>query len=187
MRALRIRLSRRSRLMGAGVAAAAIVAGSAAVIAGAVDGGGGSRPTPAASRDPGSDPRAPNVLRDYQAYWGAYLKAADTADAGSADLAAHATGEELARARTALTARRQAGEVVRGRYEHKSVVAALADTTATVTDCLTPRTAVYNGKDGKLKASDPPHAQSLTIDMRLENGTWKVALVSAGNTTTCGS
>jgi hypothetical protein len=40
-------------------------------------------------------PRAKALLLDYEAYWAAYLRAANRPDPGSAELAAHATGDEL--------------------------------------------------------------------------------------------
>src|SRR5690242_1105469 len=61
-----------------------------------------------------SDPRAIAIRRDYRAYWDALLRASDPADPNNAELLRHVTGDELDRVRTALTARRQSGEIVRG-------------------------------------------------------------------------
>jgi hypothetical protein len=168
------------------VAAAVVVAG-AVWVAFAVT-GGDRRPQanpPASAAPAASDPRARAVVDGYRGYWAALLKASDPVDPNNAELLRHVTGEELGRARTALAARKQAGEVVRGTYEHRETVRSIGGTTATLDDCLAARTAVYAGKTGKLKASDPPHAQPLTVTLQLDGGVWKVSLIKPGLPGSC--
>ncbi|MET7396461.1 hypothetical protein ABZS66_23570 [Dactylosporangium sp. NPDC005572] len=165
-----------------------VVAGLAAVLAlvawavvAADDDERAAAPQPStAPRPAASDPRAPAVVNDYRAYWAALLKASDPADPNHADLLRHVTGAELGRARTVLTARRQSGEVVRGSYEHRETVQSIGDRVATVDDCLSARTAVYEASSGKVKVQDPQQDQPLTVALQLDGGVWKVSEIKPG-------
>lgn len=123
------------------------------------------------------DARAGAVIRDYTSYWTDLLAASNPPDARNAKLAAHATGTELERARTVLTARKLAGETVRGSFRHTAELVSISDAEAVVSDCLVARTGVYRVRDGKLTARDPQRPQPLTVNLRLEAGSWKVALI----------
>jgi hypothetical protein len=179
MKAWWLGLSRRYRLavvLSAGVIAAVV----GLIVSVTVVAPKNHRPAAAPSSTkplPSSDPRAQAVVRDYQAYWNVFLKAADPANPTSSDLAAHATGEELRRAQAALTARQRAGEAVRGRYEHRTGEVFVTNDQATLSDCLTPYTAVYDAAKGKVKSRDPEQAQPLEVMLKLEGGKWKVALI----------
>ena len=165
----------------AGLAGAVVVALAGWGAFALTGGDGAPKATPPASPAPaGSDPRSGAVIDGYRVYWTALLKASDPADPNNAELLRHVTGDELGRARTALAARKKAGEVVRGTYEHRETVRSIGATTATLDDCLAARTAVYAGGTGKLKATDPSQAQPLTVTLQLDGGVWKVSLIKSG-------
>lgn len=123
------------------------------------------------------DPRSAALVTDYEAFWTALLDASDPPDPDNPVLEAHATDEELERARTVLIARRQAGEALRGSYDHDIAVTTIGDEDAELTDCLIAQTALFDLRSGTEKSRDPSLPQSLTVTLRQEAGTWKVALI----------
>ena len=124
------------------------------------------------------DPEQTAVLEDYEAYWTTLLAASDLPAPDSPELAKHATGEELDRARDAVIARKEAGESLRGSYHHDASEITINDDEAELTDCLAPEIAVHDTTTGDLKTRYPSEAQSLVVSLERESNTWKVALIS---------
>lgn len=120
------------------------------------------------------------VLEAYGAYWDAILAASDPPDPGSSILSAHASGVELHRAVTAIKARKEAGERLRGSYGHSARVTAVVGDTATVEDCLTSDVVVTRKRGDAgvpaMRAKPEPVVALLVIDRQ----TWKVERIDAG-------
>ena len=127
-----------------------------------------------------SDPRSKVVIKAYEAYWKALLAASDPANPADPQLSKVAIKPELDRAHQLLTVRRAAGEVVRGRYGHKEEVVAIADADAQLTDCLSTKISVLDAKTKKVKHAEPAGPFPVTVKLKLDGKSWKVADISAG-------
>lgn len=126
------------------------------------------------------DPRAPAVLEAYDGYWAALLVSADPPNPDSQALARHATGDELERARSAISELQRAGDVMRGSYGHEAAIARIDDAEAVVTDCLAPRTTIHDSATGELTLGESSGASLVTVQMVLDGERWKVALIEDG-------
>jgi hypothetical protein len=147
---------------------------------------GADEGAPSSAEQPTPSSAKPAVLHAYKAYWRSYLRALDPPRPHSAQLRAHATGTELAKVRQVIAARKGSGQVVRGRYGHRAEVDGVADGRATVRDCLTLRTAVYDARSGRKVQADQPGPFSVTVAMVKQGERWKVEEVSAGNASCAG-
>ena len=146
--------------------------------------GQGSQPstTPGgAAPDMASDPRSKAVVTAYEGYWRALLAASNPADPADPKLLKVAVEPELDRARQLLTARKTAGETVRGRYSHQEQVVTITDTDATLTDCLSIKISVVDAKSKKVKRPETTGPFPVTAQLKLDGKAWKVADISAGN------
>lgn len=118
------------------------------------------------------------VVDGYRAFWVAYLRAADPMNPEHPDLAATATGEQLDQVRSAFLFRLSSGEVIRGTIEtHPHVEGSVAGTTATVLDCSTDNSHIFDAATGAQKDSPGTFTHEMRADMVLVDGTWKVAAV----------
>jgi hypothetical protein len=123
------------------------------------------------------------VLRSYEAYWDAVLKASDPPNPNARVLSAHASGLELDRAVEAIRARKKAGERLRGNYTHAAKVTTMSGNTAMVADCLTPNVVVVKGKKQGARGVAPSSVKPMPIVVLLvnEQQTWKVERIDAGS------
>jgi YD repeat-containing protein len=121
------------------------------------------------------------VIKAYEAYWNALLAASDPANPADRKLSKVAIEPELDRAHRLLTARKTAGEVVRGHYHHKERVVAIGDADAQLTDCLSMKINVFDAQTKKLKHPEPTGPFPVSIKLKLDGRSWKVADISAGN------
>jgi hypothetical protein len=126
------------------------------------------------------DPRANAVLQGYEAYWAALLAAADPVDPNSAELAAHATGDELEQAQSVLSELGRAGDVMRGSYGHDASVQSIDESEAVVADCLAPRTTILDAATGEVTVGEAGGVGLVTVQMALDGDVWKVALIEGG-------
>jgi len=118
------------------------------------------------------------VLDGYRAFWVAYLRAADPMNPQHPDLAATATGEQLEQVRSAFLFRLSNGEVIRGTIEaHPHIEGAVEATTATVLDCSTDNSHIFDAATGAQKDNAGTFTHEMRADMVLVDGTWKVAAV----------
>lgn len=127
------------------------------------------------------DPRAPAVIEGYEAYWTAFLAAADPPTPESEQLAEHAAGDELEQVRSALGALASGGDVLRGAYEHNAAVTSIEEDAAVVTDCLAPRTTTVDAATGDVIVGESNGSGLVTAQMVLDGDVWKVALVEDGD------
>lgn len=118
------------------------------------------------------------VLAAYRSFWDAYLEAADPMDPRHPALAAHATGDELEQLQRAFLARASAGEVIRGTLDLSPNVLSIEADTARVSDCYLDKTGVYDAETGERKDTESGVLQLVTVDMRFEGGSWKVAHIT---------
>ena len=121
------------------------------------------------------------MIKAYEAYWNALLAASDPADPADPKLSKVAIDPELERARQLVTVRKSAGEVVRGRYEHKEEVVTITDADAQLTDCLSIRLRVLDAKSKKVKRPETSGPFPVTAKLKLDGRSWKVADISAGS------
>jgi hypothetical protein len=118
------------------------------------------------------------VLADYRSFWDGYLEAADPMDPRHPALAAHATGNELEQLQRAFLARASAGEVIRGTLDLAPEVVSVDVDTARVSDCYLDKTGVFDAETGERKDTESGTRQLVTVELRLEDGTWKVARIT---------
>lgn len=124
------------------------------------------------------DPVEHAVLDGYRAFWAAYLRAADPMDPKHPDLAATATGQQLEQVQKAFLARRAGDEVIRGTIDvHPRLATSVAGASATVVDCYTDDTHLYDAKSGAQKDEPGPSTERVTADMVLVGSVWKVAAI----------
>lgn len=117
-----------------------------------------------------------SVLDGYRAFWAAYLHAADPMDPESAELVASAINPQLEQVQRAFLSRLAGGEVIRGTIEtHAHLEGPVGATTATVVDCYTDDSHIFDATTGAQK-DDPAVVHHLVrADMALVGGTWRVA------------
>jgi hypothetical protein len=115
------------------------------------------------------------VLDAYEAFWDAYLEAADPMVPQHRVLQEHATGEQLQQVTGAFLARLSAGEVIRGEIDLAPVVVELTDSTATVSDCYLDRSGVFDAETGERLDQESGVRHLVTAELRFEDGSWKVA------------
>ncbi|MBI2169370.1 MAG: hypothetical protein HYU28_07710 [Actinobacteria bacterium] len=118
------------------------------------------------------------VLADYRSFWDAYLEAADPMDPRHPALEAHAAGDELEQVQRAFLARASAGEVIRGTVDLAPEVVSIDADTARVSDCYLDSTGVFDAETGERKDTASGVRQLVTVELRLDDGTWKVARIT---------
>lgn len=134
----------------------------------------GTSPESTTSTAAVSDDEA-TVLDAYEAFWDAYLEAADPMDPQHPVLQEHATGEQLQQVTGAFLARLSAGEVIRGEFDLAPVVVELTGSTATVSDCYLDRSGVFDAETGERLDQESGVRHLVTAELRFEDGSWKVA------------
>lgn len=118
------------------------------------------------------------VLAGYRAFWMAFLRAGDPMDPQHPDLAATATGAQLEQVQRAFVARRAGAEVIRGTIEpHPRLVGAVEGNSATVADCYTDDSHIFDAATGAQKDDPAPVNHQVRVDMVLVDSTWKVAAI----------
>jgi hypothetical protein len=127
-----------------------------------------------------TDPRSPAVLQAYEAYWSAMLASADPPAPESEALSQYAAGDELEHVRSALADLDEAGDVLRGRFDHAASVTSIEDREAVVTDCLAPRTTTLDAATGQVIVGESSGSGLVTARMVLDGEAWKVALIEDG-------
>jgi hypothetical protein len=163
------------------VRAVSVMVLTVALVAGCTSKHHASSPSDSSGTPGVKDPRASAVLSGYDAYWAAIISTGRAPKASTAALAAHAVGVELSRAQAVIAQHRTANEYVTGSYGHKAVVVAITATTATVSDCLTVKTSVFDAKTKRSKANSAPGPFALNTAMLLDHGTWKVSEITPTN------
>jgi hypothetical protein len=157
------------------------------VCAGCTSGGGhqprksSGGPGSSAGRPAATDPRTRAVIKAYEGYWPALLKASDPPTPQSPALLTYVTGAELGRARDVLKARMRAGEGLTGHYAHHDTVVRLASQTASLTDCLTTSTTVVDLKTRRTKATSPRGPFPVAVTMSKVSGSWRVADIESAS------
>jgi hypothetical protein len=118
------------------------------------------------------------VLDGYRSFWVAYLAAADPMNPQHPDLEATATGAQLEQVRSAFLFRLSNGEVIRGEIEtHPRIEGDVQSTTATVHDCSTDNSHIFDAKTGAQKDDPETVTHEMRADMVFVDGTWKVEAV----------
>lgn len=116
------------------------------------------------------------VLDGYRAFWAAYLHAADPMDPESPELVATATGAQLEQVQKAFLSRLAGGEVIRGTIEtHPHLDGPVQATTATVVDCYTDDSHIFDAATGAQKDDPAVVHHQVRADMALVDGAWRVA------------
>jgi len=116
------------------------------------------------------------VLDGYRAFWAAYLHAADPMDPQSPELVATATGAQLEQVQRAFLSRLAGGEEIRGTIEtHPRLDGPIQATTATVVDCYTDDSHIFDAATGAQKDDPAVVHHQVRADMSLVDGVWRVA------------
>jgi hypothetical protein len=170
-----IRFSRGSALSTSAVAILGLV------LSGCSGSDGGSSPTWSPASPTAARAQAA-VLKGYNAYWDAILKASDPPNPDARVLRAHASGVELQRAVEAIKARKIAGQRLSGSYSHAATVTAVSGNTATVADCLTVNVVAKGKKQaGGNAVALAVRPTSVVVLLRNEQQTWKVERIDTGS------
>ncbi len=122
-------------------------------------------------------PTEEQILRDYRAFWEAYLQASNPVRPDHPLLQKHATGREYEQLVKSSTALKAGDELIKGSVDVNPRVASLNATEALVKDCLLDRTGIYDAKTGERKDTEDTQRQLNTATMQLVDGTWKVSLL----------
>lgn len=153
------------------------------LVGGLVASRGGDADRSPTTRTPGAAARAA-VTSAYEGYWSAYVTALNPPRRDAKALGAVLVAPELDRVRSLVDARARSRQGVRGRYAHQASVVDLASgKEATVEDCLTLKTVVYDTRTGKTVRKDRPGPFAVTARMVKDGGVWKVAEIGAGKFT----
>jgi hypothetical protein len=120
------------------------------------------------------------VISGYEAYWDALIAASDPPEPEDPELAAHATGEELKKAKELLAAQKRFGEVTRGTFDVDPTVQSVDGDRATVADCWKPKTSLFDAASGELKYESPASGRQLSVDLEFDGERWKVARITTG-------
>lgn len=114
------------------------------------------------------------VLRDYRAYWDAYLAASNPMNPENPVLAQHATGAALEAVQKGFFALKSAGRVIRGSFDLAPRVVSIDGETAVVRDCYGDATGIYDAATGARQDTPSGKRHLATATLRLEGGTWKI-------------
>lgn len=160
-----------------GVLRAAVIV-AAFVLAACSNGKADTSPT-TTTRAPRTTTSAPSatekaVLRDYRAYWDAYLAASNPMNPENPVLAQHATGAALETLQKAFLAFKSAGKIIRGSLDLAPRVVRIEGDTAIVRDCYGDGTGVYDAASGKREDTASGKRHLATATLQLDNGTWKM-------------
>jgi hypothetical protein len=131
-----------------------------------------TRPSTTTTSEPSATEQA--VLRDYRAYWDAYLAASNPMNPENPVLAEHATGPALEKLQRAFLAFKSAGKIIRGTLDLAPRVVSIDGETATVRDCYGDGTGVYDAATGKREDTASGKRHLATATLHLENGIWKM-------------
>ncbi|MGZ4790358.1 MAG: hypothetical protein ACXWBO_00720 [Ilumatobacteraceae bacterium] len=160
-----------------------------AVLAGCSGGTSKADATAKTSNPPGNNPgttptptaEQKAVLAAYYSYWTVFASAANPPDPGSKDLARHAVDPELSKARRALAGWAKDSSLFDGTYSHAGATAAVTESKAVVHDCMTLVGKVIDAATKKVKSETNPQPLTVTADLALVSGKWKVASVHNGS------
>ena len=120
------------------------------------------------------------VISDYEAFWAAYLAAANPMNPEDPGLRAHASGTELQHVGSAFLARKGLGQVIKGSFDFAPVMSAVDGTQAILRDCYFDHTLVYVASTGQPVGQPDTVRQLVTVKLVLDpaSGTWKVAEIT---------
>jgi hypothetical protein len=121
-----------------------------------------------------ADPAAAAV-EAYEANWLSIIAAGDPADPEAAELAEHATGDNLANTRSMLGQYAAEGVAIRGSYEFDARAADVTDESAVVEDCGLDQMQLVVVASGEVVQEPDGERDGLVADMVLEDGAWKVS------------
>jgi hypothetical protein len=114
------------------------------------------------------------VLRDYRAYWDAYLAASNPMNPENPALAEHATGPALEALQKGFLALKSAGRIIRGNFDLAPRVVSVDGETAVVRDCYGDATGIYDAASGARQDTPSGKRHLATATLRLDGGTWKM-------------
>lgn len=119
------------------------------------------------------------ILDGYRAFWAAYLRAADPMNPQHPDLAATAVGAQLDQVRGAFLSRLAGREVIRGTIDPNPRLDGVPTaTSATLTDCLTDNSHIFDATTGEQKDSPQTVTHLQRVQMTFVDGVWKVERIS---------
>lgn len=161
---------------GAGVLRAAVIV-TAFVLASCSNGKADTSATtatraPTTTSEPSATEQA--VLRDYRAYWDAYLTASNPMNPENPVLAMHATGAALEAVQKGFFALKSAGRIIRGSFDLAPRVLSIDGDTAVVRDCYGDSTGIYDAATGARQDTPSGKRHLATATLRLDGGTWKI-------------
>lgn len=133
--------------------------------------------TRGATSAPPTSPVETAALNAYRDFWTAYVEAGDPMNPDDPRLAAHATGDELARVQQTFSAYKAAGNVIRGDTDLAPKVVEAAVDHAQVRDCYDDRTGLYAVTTGIRQDQEDPRRHLVTATLVVEQGVWKVSAV----------
>ncbi|HET9733488.1 MAG TPA: hypothetical protein VFP54_12515 [Acidimicrobiales bacterium] len=148
--------------------------------------GHGAKHTPSADASPTSilttttvDPKA-KVVADYEAFWAAYLEAANPMNPEDPRLRAHATGTELQHVGSAFLARKGLGQIIKGTFDFAPIVSSVEADNAVLRDCYFDHTLVYVAGTGQPVGQPDTVRQLVTVRLVLDpaTSTWKVSEIT---------
>jgi hypothetical protein len=114
------------------------------------------------------------VLRDYRAYWDAYLTASNPMNPENPVLAQHATGPALEALQKGFLALKSAGRIIRGSFDLAPRVVSIDGVTAVVRDCYGDATGIYDAATGERRDTQSGKRHLATATLRLDGATWKM-------------
>jgi hypothetical protein len=120
------------------------------------------------------------VIADYEAFWAAYLAAADPMNPEDPRLGAHATGTELRHVGSAFLARKGLGQIIKGTFDFAPLVASVEDDRAVVRDCYFDHTLVYVAATNQPVGQPDTVRQLVTVRLVFDHPseTWKVSEIT---------
>lgn len=140
---------------------------------------GGAQPSPLATTTTSARQAAEAaVLRDYAAFWDAYVEAARTANAEDPALGRWATGEALRGIQLQLTLAKRSGVVATGRPERSGTrITRLRDSTASIAECLdSSRWLRQDARTGKVRGNPDGNAmRRVRAALTRAGDRWKVS------------
>ena len=116
-----------------------------------------------------------SVLDAYRRYWQVFVAVGSEMNLPDPRLREVATGEALAQAENSFLAGKLSGEVVRGSIDLAPEVAFIEGDEAVIEDCYASHILGYDAATGQPKGRERPERTEVTVGMRREGGTWKVA------------
>jgi hypothetical protein len=122
------------------------------------------------------------VLRDYRAFWDAYLAAANPMRPDDPALQQHATGDEIKQLVESFSAMKAGNEIIKGNLDLDPKVTSVNGNTAAVRDCIDDHSGIYDATTGERKDQYDPNKLTSSASLTLVDGVWKVDHLSSGGT-----